>query len=276
MEVTNENYFDADVQKEYMSFHTWASLHGTIGLPRCEAMSMAIMNGTYEDDRDEKAFLIGSYVDAKLAGSDEELEKFKEEHPEIFVSRGTNKGELKADFKMAEAMIKRAESDPLFMQFMSGEHQRIFTAELFGAKWKCKLDSYVPGKCIVDLKTTRDIHKQFYVPDVGYVDFSTFYNYIGQLALYQRIVEENTGEHLPCFIAAISKSNHPEIKIIHIDDVSLHDALVEIKNSCENTGLLDVWKGKTEPIRCGLPTCHYCVDTEVLKGVVNYKDLIME
>ena len=83
-----------------------------------------------------------------------------------------------------------------------------------------------------------------------------------------------TGEKLPCFIAAVSKSEHPEIKIIHVDDLSLFDALTEVKRSCENTSLLDVWRGEVEPLRCKSPSCHYCVDTEVLTDVVNYKDLI--
>ena len=38
------------------------------------------------------------------------------------------------------------------MDAMSGEKQRIFTFELFGVKWKAKLDSYNPGKAITDLK----------------------------------------------------------------------------------------------------------------------------
>lgn len=274
MEVTQENYYSPEVNREYMSFHTWLSFHGSDGLIPCEARAMAELNGEYQEDRDNTAFMVGSYVDAVLAGSDEELEQFKIENPDIFVSRGSNKGELKAVYKQAELMIERCKRDKLFMAYMSGEKQRIFTAEMFGCKWKCKLDSYIPGKAIVDLKTTREMHKQFFVPDVGHVDFISYYGYVYQLAIYQEIVRICTGEKLPCFIAAVSKSSHPEIKIIHVDDISLYDALSQVKNSCENTSLLEVWRGNIEPLRCGSPSCNYCVDTEVLTETINYKDLI--
>lgn len=274
MEVTQENYYSPEINQEYMSFHTWLSLHGSDGLVACEAKAMAELNGEYEEDRDNTAFMVGSYVDAVIAGSEEELEQFKKEHPEIFVSVGKNKGELKATYKMAEKMIERCKRDELFMAYMSGEKQRIFTAEMFGCKWKCKLDSYMPGKWIADLKTTRSIHKQFPVPDIGYVDFISFYGYVYQLAIYQEIVRLCTGEKLPCFIPMVSKSNHPEIKIAHIDDIALFDALTEVKRSCENTSLLDVWRGNVEPLRCESPSCNYCVDTEILTEVVNYRDLI--
>ena len=267
MQVTQENYYSQEVNKEYMSFHTWLSFHGCDGIVPCEARAVA----EYSDEEENEAFIIGSYVDSYFEGT---LDKFKQEHPELFVTRGENKGQLKATYKIADVMIERCKKSELFMKFMSGEKQRIFTAEMFGCKWKCKLDSYVKGKCIVDLKTTREMHKQFYVPDIGHVDFISYYGYVYQLAIYQEIVRICTGEKLPCFIAAVSKSKHPEIKVIHIDDYSLYDALSTVKLSCENTSLLDVWRGNVEPIRCESPNCNYCIDTEVLTGTINYKDLI--
>ena len=45
------------------------------------------------------------------------------------------------------------------MKCMSGEKQVIMTGELFGAKWKIKMDSYVKGTVIVDLKVMSSITK---------------------------------------------------------------------------------------------------------------------
>lgn len=272
MEVTQENYYSDEINKEYMSFHTWLSFHGCDGIVPCEARTVATLNGEYsEDDEVNQAFMIGSYVDSYFEGT---LDKFKEENPELFSSRGATKGELKSQYKVCDVMIERCLRDKTFMAFMSGEKQKIFTTEMYGCKWKCKLDSYIKGRCIVDLKTTREMHKQFYVPDVGHVDFISYYGYVYQLAIYQEIVFRETGERLPCFIAAVTKSMHPEIKVIHVDDVSLFDALTEVKHSCENTSLLDVWRGEVEPIRCESPNCNYCIDTEVLHEPISYKDLI--
>ena len=59
---------------------------------------------------------------------------------------------MKSDYKQAENIIARIERDKYFMKYISGQKQVIMTGELFGAKWKIKMDSYIPGVAIVDLK----------------------------------------------------------------------------------------------------------------------------
>lgn len=272
--ITEDNYYDNEINKVYMSFHTWLDFHGSLGVAGCEARAVAKLYDDWREKQDNKAFLIGSYVDAALVGEEGELEKFKEENPDIF----TKKGELKADFKMAESMIARCKEDELFMKYLSGEKQAIFVFYLEGVPCKCKLDSYIPGKAIVDLKTTREMHKAFRVADFSdKVDFITYYNYVGQLAFYQEGVRIVTGEKLNTFIAAVSKSaDYPEIKIIYVDDFSLFDELTTIKESLERTTLVDVWRKKARPIRCERPDCHYCIETEKLTDTINYRDLVFE
>lgn len=274
-QITEENYHSKECDKAYMSFHTWAQFHGTLGMPACEARAMAELNGEFEEEKISDAFLLGGYVDAALVGDDNELEKFKADHPEMFVTRGDRKGELQAKYLVADKMIERCKQDELFMGSLAGEHQAILVCHICGVPFKCKIDSLVRGKAIVDLKTTREMHKQFYVPDFGHVDFISYYGYIYQLAFYREAVSILFDETLPCFIAPVSKSEFPEIKLVHIDDVSLFDAWTEIKNSLENGSLVEVWKGNCEPIRCNKPECHYCISTEVLTEPINYKDLIM-
>lgn len=273
-QITEENYHDREIDKAYMSFHTWAAFHGTLGVPACEARAIAELNGEFEEDTSD-AFLLGGYVDAALVGDEGELEQYKKDHPEMIVTRGDRKGELQAKYLVADKMIERCRKDSLFMDALSGEHQAILVCMMYGVPFKCKIDSYVHGKAIVDLKTTREMHKQFYIPDFGHVDFISYYGYPYQLAFYREAVKILFGETLPCFIAPVSKSEYPEIKLVHIDDVSLFDSITEIKNSLENGSLVDVWKGNIEPIRCNKPDCHYCMATEVLTEPINYKDLIM-
>ena len=273
-QITEENYHDREIDKAYMSFHTWAAFHGTLGVPACEARAVAELNGEFEEDTSD-AFLLGGYVDAALVGDEGELEKYKADHPEMFVTRGERKGELQAKYLVADKMIERCKKDALFMDSLSGEHQAILVCMMFGVPFKCKIDSLVRGKAIVDLKTTREMHKQFYIQDFGHVDFISYYGYPFQLAFYREAVKILFDETLPCFIAPVSKSEYPEIKLVHIDDVSLFDSITEIKNSLENGSLVDVWKGNIEPIRCNKPECHFCMSTEVLTEPINYKDLIM-
>ncbi len=66
-------------------------------------------------------------------------------------------GGLKADYVKANEIIARIERDKYFMRYMSGQKQVIMTGELFGAKWKIKIDSYIPDAAIVDLKVMASI-----------------------------------------------------------------------------------------------------------------------
>lgn len=262
MELTDKTYYTLEADKAYMSVHQYFSFAPHMGIHSCEARAMAKLKGEWVDPTTD-AMLIGSYVDSWFEGT---LDDFKAEHPEIF----TQKGELKAGFKKAEKMIERCTRDDFFMQFMSGEKQRIFTGYLFGCEWKCKLDSYIPGKCIVDLKTSANLHESWRVADYGNVCFLDYFGYILQLAVYQKIVEINTGEKLPCFIAAVTKEEEPEIAIIGIDQQSLDHALNEIEMNMPS--VLAVKNGEAEPIRC--ERCNYCKSTVKLDKVIHYNDLI--
>lgn len=262
MKLTNENYYSAEANREFMSVHQYLNFAGHMGIKGCEARAKAELDGEWEIET-TTSMLIGSYVDAYFEGT---LEEFKETHPEVF----TQKGELRADYKKAEKMIARCKRDALFMASLDGEKQKIFTANLFGCEWKCKLDSYIPHKCITDLKTTANIHQTWKVQDYGYVSFVEHWGYIIQLAVYQKIVEINTGEKLPCYIAAVTKENIPEIKVIGIPQASLDHALNEVEMNMPS--VLAVKNGDYEPTRCG--QCDYCKWTEVLTEPISYEDLI--
>ena len=115
---------------------------------KCESATMARIRGEIEEEK-STALLVGSYVDAHFEGT---LDVFKAQNPEIF----TRSGSLKSEYTHAEYIINRIEQDEMFMRYMSGETQAIMTGELFGVPWKTKIDSYHPGKAIVDLKIMRD------------------------------------------------------------------------------------------------------------------------
>ncbi len=262
--LTDDNYYTKAANERYMSFHNYMDFVSSNKVYGCEAKAMAILRGEYEEPITD-AILVGAYVDHYFEGT---LDKFKEEHPEIF----TQKGELYAKYKLADKMIARCESDPQFMKFMSGEKQTIMTANMFGCDWKIKMDSYIPGVAIVDLKTTASMHKTFYAPDVGPMNFVDAFNYPTQLAIYQRVVYINTGKELPCYICAVSKDAEPDIEILYIDQTTLDDALAKVEANMPH--ILAVKNGEVDPIRCGLPECIYCRKTKVLKGPILYTDLI--
>ena len=260
-ELTSENYYSDIANYEYMSVSQFKDFVGTYGKVGCEEYAMAKIQGKFREPN-RTALLEGSYVDAFYEGT---LDKFKEEHPEMF----TQKGELRSNFAKAERAIARSMRDPLFQEYMSGEKQVIMTGELFGTKWKIKMDSYHPGKAIVDLKYMQSLTKFGYVPDIGYLDFVRYWGYDVQGAIYQEIVRQNTGKKLPFYIAGISKEEAIDIEVIYIHDNYLQEALRRVETCMPR--ILEVKSGKVKPERC--EQCLWCRDTKVLRGAIGIGDL---
>lgn len=259
--LNEETYYSAEANKRWMSVHQFLSFAGGLLSHGCEERAMKELSGEWSEPTSD-AMVVGSFVDAFF---DNTLDKFKEEHPECF----TQKGELKAAYKRAEKMIERCTQDEYFMKFMGGQKQVIMTGFWAGCDWKIKMDSFIPGKLICDLKTSQDIRKTWRV-EGGYATFIEAFNYDKQLALYQKIVEINTGEKLPCYIAVVTKEEYPDIEIIEIDQPTLDFALEQIKENIDN--VLAVKDGEVVPSRCG--HCNYCKSTKKLMKPINYRDLI--
>jgi hypothetical protein len=97
--------------------------------------------------------------------------------------------------------------------------------------------------------------------------FYLYWAYDVQLAIYREIVRQNTGDTLPCFIAAIDKKPHPRPEVILLDDVLLDKALESVKQNCKKIILLK--SGEIDPIRCESDDCDYCRDTYVCNGVTS-------
>ena len=307
-ELNAETYYSKEADERYMSVHQYLDFVGHMGIIGCEERALAKLHGEYEEET-TTALLVGSYVDSYFEGT---LEQFKKEHPEcfavsleftkpfsemqeeyphMFTKGGRLKGEwtktrikaeypsllkealtLKTVYQQADKMIERCEKDEFFMRTMNGEKQRIMTGYLFGTEWKIKMDSYIPGLAIVDLKTSANIHKAWRVKDYGYASFVEYWGYTLQGAIYQKIVEINTGEKLPFYISVVTKEDSPEIAVINIDQMTLDHALNEIEMNMPS--LLMVKNGEVEPVRC--ECCDYCKATKKLTEPISMMDLIAE
>lgn len=262
MVLTAENYYSKEANKEYMSVSQYKDFAGTYGKMACEFSAVEKLEERWVQKK-TTPLLVGSYVDSYFEGT---LEEFKKENPEIF----TQKGELKANYKQAERIIARMERDPLFMQYMSGEKQVIMTGELFGAEWKIKIDSFVRGIAITDLKVMASITKLEWVKDIGYLDFVRYWGYDIQGAIYQEIVYQNTGERPPFYIAAGTKEEEPNIEVIHVTQNYLDEAKHMVEMNMPR--ILRVKNGEAEPDRCEM--CDCCRHTKVLKRPISITNLV--
>ena len=150
--LTDANYYSQESNTSYMSVSQFKDFAGTLAKFPCEYTAYLKFTGVLPQPV-TTPLLVGSYIDSYFEGT---LDQFKEENKENLFKKTGDKG-LKADFVGAENIIARIKKDPLFMSFMSGEKQKIMTANLFGVDWKIKMDSYLADDKIVDLKVMKDM-----------------------------------------------------------------------------------------------------------------------
>lgn len=247
--LTADNYFE---DTHFMSVSSYKLYK------KCEKLGLQGFKSEPSKD-----MLIGSYVDAFVEGT---LEKFKEGHPDIISSRGATKGELKAEFKQADEICDFISKDPVFSKFMSGDKQVVMTGEIGGVPFKIKMDSYSKGIAINDLKVMRTVTDRF----GNFYDFITPWGYDIQLACYQEIVRQNTGEQLPCFICAVTKENPINSVIVNIPQNILNIALYGVESNVEH--FYRIKTGLELPNGCG--TCSVCVAERKKTPIISLGDII--
>ena len=246
MQLNEQNYFSKDADRAYFSASQIKAFK------KCEAAALADLNGDYIRPMSQ-ALMVGQYVDAALTG---DLDEWKGLHPEILKRDGTPK----AEFAQAQEMVERAQRDPLFMDFMEGDHQTILTAELFGVPFKAKFDVLGADR-IVDLKTVRDF-SPVYLPGQGRVDFATAWDWPLQMAIYQKIYEKVEGQRLPCFLAVITKETPPDIRIIQIEQERMDAEIAWLEQVLPRYEA--VKSGAIDPERCEV--CAWCRESRILMG----------
>lgn len=250
MILTNENYFSLENQLHYMGTSQIKSFI------KCESMALAEITGNYERVKGVALF-VGSFVDAHFS---KELDLFKAQNPQIL----TQQGELRAEYKQAEEIIARLERDEMFMEYMSGEKQTIMTGEIDGIPFKIKIDSYHPGKMIVDLKVMKDF-ENIWVEGQGKINFIEAWGYDLQGAIYQAI----EGNNLPFYIAGATKEKTTDLAIFEIPQNYLDVAMVMVKKDLQRYQAIK--QGWIDPVRC--EKCDYCKSTKVLDSVISLDEL---
>jgi len=260
MLLTKENYFSIEANQHYMSNSQYSDFL------RCEAMALAKVNGEWVTEPTPDC-LAGSMLHSWNEGA---LERFKEEHPELYKKDGT----LLKKYEDINTLIETLEADPFCMKMLEGEKEVILTAELFGVPWKIKIDSYRPGEAIVDLKTTKSIHEltwnSFYQQRVSFIEQ---FNYPRQMAVYSEVERLAMGRDtwLESYIVAVSKEDPPDKGVFRLTDGDrFYAELNEIKLNLPH--IMDVKNGFVEPSACG--KCPYCRSKKMVTRIMDYKELM--
>ena len=254
IELTKADYHSKAANAAYWSVSQYKAFD------KCEAAGLAECLGKYQREETD-ALLIGSYVDAYFSGT---LDEFVEEHREQITSK--RGGGLLAKYQHANTMIEAVNRQPLMLNYLTGEKQVIQTAELWGIPWKIKMDVYRPGERIVDLKTVKDFG-EVWDPDYGRRSWIEAWGYDVQGAVYQKVVEINTGKKLPFYIVAVTKEKIPDVKVIQIPQHVLDAALNMVEAKIERFDFIK--HTDVMPIRC--ETCDYCRATKLLANPEIYE-----
>lgn len=243
MKLTKKNYYGNKANLEYMSYSQFKDFL------KCPAYAMAKIKGEWADEYTD-SLLVGSYVDSWLDG---ELNKFQEDHPEIFNSRT---GELKVNFKQAEELCKIIKQDDFMYKFLKGKRQKIMTGVIAGVPFKIKIDS-LHDDMIVDGKVLKDCEDCWID---GRYPFYMANRYDLQGAIYQSIVQQNINKKLPFILGIITKEKVPDKRLIKIQDSVLEDAKNEVVAKAPI--FQEMKLGNIETYRC--EHCDYCKATKVL------------
>lgn len=261
IKLTSTNYHSTESDKDYMSVSQFKSFI------ECEAKTMAELNGEYERPTNQ-AMLVGSYTHAAFENDDVFNQFIAENNGAIFKKNGSKY----ADFEQADRMIEAVRSDQLSMFALGGEKEQIFTGELFGVDWKIKVDSINHEyHRFSDLKTTQDLHKRYFSEKYdGWVSFIENWGYVLQMAIYRKIIEQNTGQLYTPYIVAVTKENPPNIAVVHFDESRFDFEYEYVEIELER--IKQVKAGELEPRSCG--KCEYCRSTKKLTDTIEVGDLL--
>ena len=253
--LNSSNYYSTEANRDYWSVSLFKQFD------KCEAAGLASVRGQYERPETD-ALLIGSYVDAYFTG---DLDEFVGEHADVMFKKN---GDLYAKYEHANDIINTVECQPLMVEFLTGQYQTIFTADLFGVPWKIKTDVFVPGKRIVDLKCVKDF-KPIYEDGFGYRSWIEYWGYDIQGAVYQKVIEEATGERLPFYIVAVTKEKVPDVDVIQIPQYVLDTSLKVVEAKIDRFDLVKT--GEIPAERCG--KCEFCKSTKILDRPTIYEGI---
>ena len=268
--LTNENYHSIEMRQKYMGYSQFKDFE------KCPVMALAKINGEYEEPTTD-ALLFGSWVDAHFSGEEQE---FIEKNKDKLYSPKT--GKLYSAFNGVQKVIDFIENytnedgDKVLLRYWQGQNQVIMTGVIAGVPVKIKIDSYFPGKAIVDGKVMKDLEK-VWIEYKGHnikVNYIEAYDYPMEGALYQEVEKQftNSGVQLPFILNVVTKEDVPNAELVRIDQFLLDERLDYFKEKAPKYQRMKM--GLEKPIGCG--KCAVCIAKKQIYAPQFYSKLYAE
>lgn len=275
MELNRDTYYTMEANREYMSCSLFQDFM------ECEAAAVAKLEGRYRPSSSE-ALIVGNYFHTAME-SPEAHEEFCREHFDDIYKYTIDKksGDVivkgkYAPYEHADRMIEVCRRDPLMKHYidMPGENEAIMTGELFGMKWKIRLDKYIEGKrLIIDYKTVANIYEPRYNAATGKREsFVEAMGYMMRAAVYTEIEKQfkDSDKDANFVILAVSKQDPPDKAAMLLNHRQRYDfELEQIEKRMPR--IISVLTKRVKPKRCG--ACEYCRGTKMLKKLIPYYTL---
>jgi hypothetical protein len=279
LQLTTDNYYSVEASREYM---TVSQLHAFSDCPE-----FAYRRYIVGDVKDEayKPFVMGNFSHTWWDGPDAHA-AFIQQHPEVFSSRGPTKGQLKSDYTAAIKALEEAKRDTKFMEYMTGEHEVIFTAELFGVPWAIRVDVINHEKeRMSDFKHVASLTSEHWMclkydlqgnilpPDAKGVEvyekntkvpFYEAYHYWQRFAVYFAVLQKATGRFYELYMPTLTKEDPPNRQVFAFNNrfrlmQELDMVQRKLPDIIEHRGGRNLWK-------CG--KCFHCRKNVVVEDVV--------
>lgn len=235
---------------------------------KCEAATLAKLKGEWQPKTNPIALLIGNYVHSYFE-SEEAHKEFIEGNKKSILKKDGNE---RSEFVQANEMISTLKNSDFFNFVYQGKKEVIVTGDLFGVKWKARIDCFHEQKnYFVDLKTTRQLDKRYWSKKYGrYVSFVEEYGYILQMGIYKKLLETKTGNDITPYIFAVTKESPANIAGIKINPVRYEYEFKLVEEQLPR--ILKVKNGEERPNCCG--KCDYCRSCTKLTRFIEVEDLL--
>lgn len=271
--LTDENYYSDTTYLSTSRFKEYME---------CPARQQMVDLGFWEGRKKTTALLLGNYVHSYFESMEAHKAFLEAEGHSLISSKGKTKGQLKAEFKVANKMIETLEREDLFLTLYNGSEgddvrkEFIVTGNLYGIPFKAKIDSLnLSSGTFVDLKTMESIQKEAYSTSLRrYVPQALYniieYRYDLQIFVYQQLLRQTFDYDLTPYIVAVSKETIPDKEIILVDDALLERGRQVFEANVDT--IRNVLNGVTIPESCG--HCDYCLSNKHLTGFITIDNLM--
>lgn len=183
MFLTPENYHSPAARAAYISSSDMKLAR------RCEAMWRAQDLGWYQRPENTQTFAYGHLFEEAVTGN---AEAYIQSHPELTLSRGTGKGQLRAAYADALELAVAVRRSPFLAHIIDrGRKQVILTGSLCGMPARVMMDLVDTDSSIYDFKTARDFRSVWDDDREEYRDWWAVWDYPLQLWFYREIARQN-------------------------------------------------------------------------------------